>query len=76
MSGGVKVAVRVRPFNEREKNLNAVCCIDMVIIPIKSRLEHLPSSTMIQELRESLPLIIVSGLMMDLKMKNQATASQ
>lgn len=25
----VKVAVRVRPFNEREKNLGAVCCIAM-----------------------------------------------
>lgn len=26
----VKVAVRVRPFNEREKGLGAECCIDMV----------------------------------------------
>ena len=26
----VKVAVRVRPFNEREKNLGASCCISMV----------------------------------------------
>eukprot|EP00742_Colponemidia_sp_Colp-10_P006091 GILJ01006518.1.p1 GENE.GILJ01006518.1~~GILJ01006518.1.p1 ORF type:complete len:1181 (-),score=265.27 GILJ01006518.1:214-3756(-) len=26
---GVKVAVRVRPFNQREKDLNAVCCIKM-----------------------------------------------
>lgn len=25
----VKVAVRVRPFNNREKGLNAVCCIQM-----------------------------------------------
>ena len=25
----VKVGVRVRPFNEREKNLKAVCCIEM-----------------------------------------------
>ncbi len=25
----VKVAVRVRPFNDREKNKNAVCCITM-----------------------------------------------
>ena len=25
----VKVAVRVRPFNDREKALNAVCCVDM-----------------------------------------------
>ena len=25
----VKVAVRVRPFNEREKNLGAQCCIQM-----------------------------------------------
>ena len=29
MSSSVKVAVRVRPFNEREKKLNAVCCIQM-----------------------------------------------
>ena len=26
----VKVAVRVRPFNEREKNGNSDCCIKMV----------------------------------------------
>jgi hypothetical protein len=26
----VKVAVRVRPFNQREINLNAKCCIKMV----------------------------------------------
>jgi len=25
----VKVAVRVRPFNERERNLGTVCCIKM-----------------------------------------------
>jgi hypothetical protein len=25
----VQVAVRVRPFNEREKNLNAQCCVKM-----------------------------------------------
>lgn len=25
----VKVGVRVRPFNERESKLNAVCCIRM-----------------------------------------------
>jgi hypothetical protein len=28
-AGGVKVAVRVRPFNSREKNMNATCCIIM-----------------------------------------------
>lgn len=26
----VKVAVRVRPFNQREKDNNSVLCIDMV----------------------------------------------
>ena len=26
----VKVAVRVRPFNAREKERNSTCCIDMV----------------------------------------------
>lgn len=30
MSQNVKVAVRVRPFNEREKKLNAKSCITMV----------------------------------------------
>jgi len=25
----VKVAVRVRPFNDREKNMNTSCCIEM-----------------------------------------------
>ena len=25
----IKVAVRVRPFNSREQNLNAKCCIKM-----------------------------------------------
>ena len=30
MSGGVKVAVRVRPFNQREKENNSVLCIEMV----------------------------------------------
>ena len=25
----VKVAVRVRPFNSRERQLNCVCCVDM-----------------------------------------------
>ena len=29
MAQNVKVAVRVRPFNDREKALNAVCCVDM-----------------------------------------------
>ena len=28
-SEGVRVAVRVRPFNQREKDLSAVCCIKM-----------------------------------------------
>jgi len=27
----VKVAVRVRPFNQREKDNNSVLCVDMVI---------------------------------------------
>ena len=26
----VKVAVRVRPFNQREKDRDSTCCIDMV----------------------------------------------
>eukprot|EP00055_Hartaetosiga_balthica_P004465 m.11732 g.11732 ORF g.11732 m.11732 type:complete len:1033 (-) comp3880_c0_seq1:693-3791(-) len=30
MSESVKVAVRVRPFNKREKDLNSTCCIEMV----------------------------------------------
>ena len=30
MSGGVKVAVRVRPFNTREKENNSTLCIEMV----------------------------------------------
>jgi hypothetical protein len=25
----VRVAVRVRPFNDREKDLNAICCVEM-----------------------------------------------
>ena len=29
MSENVKVAVRVRPFNQREKNMNAKLCIEM-----------------------------------------------
>ena len=29
MAQNIQVAVRVRPFNEREKQLNAVCCVDM-----------------------------------------------
>ena len=30
MSNNVQVAVRVRPFNEREKNMKAECCIRML----------------------------------------------
>jgi hypothetical protein len=30
MSENIVVAVRVRPFNEREKALSAKCCVDMV----------------------------------------------
>ncbi|ETV97792.1 hypothetical protein H310_09144 [Aphanomyces invadans] len=30
MGDNVQVAVRVRPFNEREKSMNSVCCIRMV----------------------------------------------
>jgi len=28
----IQVAVRVRPFNERELKLNAKCCIEMVLL--------------------------------------------
>lgn len=34
----VKVAVRVRPFNQREKDNNSVLCIDMVLIFIIPRM--------------------------------------
>lgn len=32
----VKVAVRVRPFNQREKDNNSILCIDMVFFSLNS----------------------------------------
>jgi len=34
MSGGVKVAVRVRPFNQRERDNHSTLCIEMVFTKI------------------------------------------
>lgn len=42
----VKVAVRVRPFNQREKDNNSILCIDMVLILFILRMVLLPQLKM------------------------------
>jgi len=59
------VAVRVRPFNAREQNLNAKCCIKMVSNLNNSlyeyRLAPPPLFGMMKETRKISLLISVSG---------------
>lgn len=63
----IKVAVRVRPFNGRETNLNAKCCIKMVILKSEincDRMVQLRQLLMMKGHQEILHLITVFGLMM------------
>ena len=65
----VKVAVRVRPFNEREIKGDSKCCVKMVSNSLINLLFYrkdqlLSSSTMRLEGKSLIPSITPSGVMM------------
>jgi hypothetical protein len=72
----VKVAVRVRPFNAREKERESHCVIDMVNIFFKISKEIQQSSETSLIKKKHSPSIIASGLMMALSQEKTVTPKQ
>ena len=66
----VRVAVRVRPFNSREKERDPQCCVRMVsnlYLYLIIRLEQKQLYLMNLEMKRNLLSIILSGHMIDSK---------
>ena len=77
----VKVAVRVRPFNQREKDREPTCCVRMVskdkkYYVYKFRMDLKQYFLERTEKRRNSHLTILSGHMTDLKRMNKATSSR
>lgn len=71
----VKVAVRVRPFIQREKDRNAVCCVEMVFrILTLSQAKPLLYETRKARRRPSRSTIL-SGLMIHSESKTMGTTT-